>query len=114
MANDAVAAHDLPQSFRAGEEPIGAVDLQAGEWVVGIECGGGGYGNPLERAPQLVLEDVLERYVSPEAARETYGVVVGDGSAVDEVATKELRESMRARRVAVTWLFDRGCDDRQA
>ena len=38
--------------------------------------GGGGYGDPLERDPQLVLEDVINGYVTIKAARERYGVAV--------------------------------------
>lgn len=38
--------------------------------------GGGGYGDPKERDPQLVLQDVINGYVSIEAAWERYGVVV--------------------------------------
>lgn len=38
--------------------------------------GGGGYGNPFERDPQLVLADVVDGYVSMEAAKADYGVVV--------------------------------------
>src|SRR5262249_6631869 len=38
--------------------------------------GGGGFGDPLERAPETVLADVREGYVSREAAERDYGVVV--------------------------------------
>lgn len=38
--------------------------------------GGGGYGDPLQRSPQLVLKDVINEYVSQEAAEREYGVVV--------------------------------------
>jgi N-methylhydantoinase B len=38
--------------------------------------GGGGYGDPFTRDPQLVLTDVINGYVSLEAAKEKYGVVV--------------------------------------
>ena len=38
--------------------------------------GGGGYGNPFERDPQQVLDDVVNGYVSIQAAQEAYGVVV--------------------------------------
>ncbi|MEM7029583.1 MAG: hydantoinase B/oxoprolinase family protein [Chloroflexota bacterium] len=38
--------------------------------------GGGGYGDPFERDPQHVLDDVVSGYVSIEAAREQYGVAV--------------------------------------
>jgi N-methylhydantoinase B len=43
--------------------------------------GGGGYGDPLQRDPELVLADILDQKVSVEAAAEHYGVVVRDGSA---------------------------------
>src|SRR4029077_3984496 len=62
------------------------------------QSGAGGYGDPLERDPARVLEDVLDEYVSVDAARREYGVViVGDGIdlAVDEGATRGLRRSMR-------------------
>ncbi len=52
--------------------------------------GGGGFGDPLERVPELVLEDVLDGKVSVEAAAELYGVVLVDET-VDEAATVELR-----------------------
>ena len=38
--------------------------------------GGGGYGNPIERKPEHVLRDVIDGYVSIEAAKDTYQVVV--------------------------------------
>jgi len=80
---------------------IGDVELEPGEWVRGLESGGGGYGDPLERDPRAVLEDVLERWVSPAGAREDYGVVLdaaADGELrVDEAATAQLRRSRRAQ-----------------
>jgi len=39
-------------------------------------AGGGGYGLPLERDPERVLADVVNGYVSLEAARDIYGVVI--------------------------------------
>ena len=38
--------------------------------------GGGGYGNPFHRPPQLVLNDVINGYISLEAAKQEYGVVI--------------------------------------
>ncbi|NIS35926.1 MAG: hydantoinase B/oxoprolinase family protein, partial [Actinobacteria bacterium] len=52
--------------------------------------GGGGYGDPLERDPAAVREDVLDGKVSAEAAAEEYGVVVADGE-VDREATERRR-----------------------
>src|SRR5207248_4639111 len=62
-------------------------------------AGGGGWGDPLERDPALVLRDVLNDFVSERAAREDYGVVLaGIPLAVDEAATSALRHQMRAAR----------------
>jgi N-methylhydantoinase B/oxoprolinase/acetone carboxylase alpha subunit len=55
---------------------------------------GGGYGPPLERDPQAVLDDVLDDYVTIEEARDVYGVVLTpDGLAVDAERTAEARRS---------------------
>jgi N-methylhydantoinase B len=65
------------------------------------QSGAGGYGDPLERDPQRVLEDVLDDYVSVEAARGEYGVVIAGTGAdpwVDADATSRLRETMRGGR----------------
>jgi N-methylhydantoinase B len=54
--------------------------------------GGGGYGNPMERDPLLVLNDVLNGYVSPGAARLEYGVAVSvERREVDAQETQRLR-----------------------
>jgi N-methylhydantoinase B len=61
--------------------------------VVTIEIpGGGGYGSSLKRAPEAVLADVRDGYVTVEAARERYGVVIDRASwAVDDAATRARR-----------------------
>jgi N-methylhydantoinase B len=62
-------------------------------------AGGGGWGDPLERDPALVLKDVRNEFVSLRAAREEYGIVLaGAPLAVDQVATRSLRNEMRAER----------------
>jgi N-methylhydantoinase B len=65
--------------------------FSAGERLSNRTGGGGGYGEPYERAPEAVREDVLDGYVSREAARETYGVVLTDDDAIDHQATRDLR-----------------------
>jgi N-methylhydantoinase B/oxoprolinase/acetone carboxylase alpha subunit len=53
---------------------------------------GGGYGDPLERDPALVLADVRDGLVTVEEARERYRVAIsGNGRSVDEAATAALR-----------------------
>jgi len=57
--------------------------------------GGGGYGSPLERNPELVLDDVINGYVSMASTREDYGVVINESDmTVDLEATKQLREKL--------------------
>jgi len=56
--------------------------------------GGGGYGDPFERAAALVAEDVRNELVSVARAAEDYGVVVDPASfTVDEAATEKLRSA---------------------
>jgi len=72
-----------------------------GDVVSFQQPGAGGYGDPLERDPRRVLEDVLDDYVSVEAARADYGVVIKDDGfdlEVDERATTKLRRAMSAER----------------
>jgi N-methylhydantoinase B len=53
---------------------------------------GGGYGDPYLRDAAMVLEDVLDDFVSVEQAREHYGVVIDEAAmAVDAEATARLR-----------------------
>jgi N-methylhydantoinase B len=89
--------------------------LHPGDQLWEYIAGGAGYGEPLDRAPDVVLADVLDGKISPEIARAAYGVVLTPaGDLVDEIATKECREALRAERGAVTWTFDRGSDGRLA
>ena len=54
--------------------------------------GGGGYGDPLERDPEMVLSDVVEGYVSIEGARNDYRVAVDPATfEIDWEETKKLR-----------------------
>ena len=70
------------------------VELKPGEIMSYRTCGGGGYGPPEERDPNLVCRDVREGKVSLERAREVYKVVVDTESwTVDEVETKKLRSN---------------------
>ena len=76
--------------------PFGLTQLKPGDVVTIDAAGGGGYGNPFMRDPQLVEDDVKEGYVSPGRAREDYGVVIDPGTGkVDEKATQELRDTLR-------------------
>jgi N-methylhydantoinase B len=56
--------------------------------------GGGGYGNPWERDPELVRRDVVAGYVTREGAERDYGVVLDYALDVDSGATARRREEM--------------------
>ena len=84
------------------EKLPGVVECQVepGEWIRGVDAGGGGYGSPLEREPARVLKDVLARWETIERAHDIYGVVfsgtVEDESlAVDEAATSKRRAELQ-------------------
>jgi N-methylhydantoinase B len=51
-------------------------ELTKGEMLIYRTAGGGGYGNPLKRSPELVVKDIMEDFVSIESAREDYGVIL--------------------------------------
>ena len=80
------------------------IPMQAGERIMFNYGGGGGWGDPYDRDPQAVLDDVIDEYVSVEGARRDYGVVL-TGSLedltleVDDGATD--RTSRRAPRQRV-------------
>ena len=65
--------------------------------ILRIETGGGGgYGHPFDRPAEMVMEDVRGGFVSIEAARRHYGVVLDDG--VDAAATTALRSRRTVTR----------------
>ena len=70
------------------------VRLRHGDAYMMQSGGGGGFGSPLERDPALVADDVKEGYVSQEAARADYGVVVSAEGVLNVIATKNLRAEM--------------------
>ena len=85
-----------------GDEKFAPAGNRGPFWPEGTEVlqntgGGCGWGNPLERDTWRVLDDVLEGYISAEAASKEYGVVLtADRKAVDEAATAKLRAEMAA------------------
>ena len=79
--------------YRSRLEPGAVVSQQTG--------GGGGYGDPLERPVERVLDDVRDEYISAQAAREDYGVFVRrteTGSYELDAARTESLRNRRAKR----------------
>lgn len=101
---------------RPGEAPrwLGAVfsgvPVKPGDVFSRPSAGGGGRGDPLERDPARVLEDVIDGYVTVKGAAQDYGVVVEvvdpdvDDVRLDGPATAALRSEIHARRVG--WLAE--------
>ncbi|RFC68943.1 MULTISPECIES: hydantoinase B/oxoprolinase family protein [Mesorhizobium] len=92
------------------EEWLGSVfsdvSIETGDIFSRPTAGGGGFGDPLERDPERVREDVIDDYVSIERARKDYGVVLkpidvelGEYE-IDAAATKAERADIRAKRQA--------------
>tara|TARA_B100000029_G_C16926126_1_gene723192 strand:- start:166 stop:531 length:366 start_codon:yes stop_codon:yes gene_type:complete len=76
---------------------VGEVELAPGTWLKGKDASGGGYGNPMTREPARVLEDVLERYISIDRAKDVYGVLFSgniedESLRINEEATKQFRK----------------------
>ena len=89
LRRDGVVNNDVPNAkvFRA--------KVKAGDAFVLRSGGGGGFGSPLDRPVEDVLHDVRQGYVSVEAARDYYGVVLeANGNAVDKTATERQRAQL--------------------
>lgn len=71
------------------------IRLHRGDRVWLVSPSGGGYGDPLEREPELVAGDVAEGFVTPGQAFDVYGVVLGADAHPDERATASRREEIR-------------------
>ena len=101
-----------PGSHAPTEVPGLADDVPAkvGDVIEIITTGGGGWGDPTEREPELVLWDVIRGIVSRESAERDYGVVLrgeGEDLTADEEATARRRDEIRTIRPALE-MFDRG------
>ena len=91
---EAEAGHVIVRPGTDREERTGAIyyQMEAEDVIRNNSGGGGGWGNPLEREPQRVLDDVINDFVSLESARADYGVVIDEDSlAIDRAATAALR-----------------------
>lgn len=80
--------------------------VESGDQLHFITWGGGGWGDPLERDPELVAKEITQGLVTVEGAT-AYGVVADEAGTVDEAATASLRDRMREERDEPA-LFDFG------
>lgn len=101
IPNATYSSNDMGMTFELCNE---------GEIYMICQGSGGGYGDVLDRDPQLVMKDLAEDLMSHENARDIYQVVYDEKSlVVDEQATKELRVKYRKQRIARGKPFDQFC-----
>ncbi|MGH7311290.1 MAG: hydantoinase B/oxoprolinase family protein, partial [Candidatus Rokuibacteriota bacterium] len=80
---------------------VSGFPLEPGDLFVMESSGGGGFGDALQRDPELVAADLAAGYVTPGAAEATYGAVLR-GGAIDDAATAARRQALREARVRVS------------
>lgn len=101
-ANVANMPHEHSALRADVEESVswGSIVLKAGDVQVIRAMGGGGYGDPLDRDPALVLADVVIGAVSEPAAKDIYGVVCDAACrSIDDAATAAQRLAIREARI---------------
>lgn len=74
------------------------VPVRAGDKLAFSTAGGGGLGDPLERDPNLVAQEVRRNLLSEDIVYEKYGVALDEDGTVDETATETRREEIRRNR----------------
>ena len=91
---------DTNREVNAGMYATG-VELKKGDVIYYSSSGGGGFGDPVERDPALVLDDVMDEWLTVDAAEQYYGVAIEviDEEActyrIDEAETERLRAKLR-------------------
>ena len=99
---NAVAADDLASTRAEREERIGlgVTDIDAADIQYIRYDGSGGYGDPLDRDPELVLKDLQWGLVTPGPARDIYGIIAdADHQHIDLEATRARRAELRAQQL---------------
>jgi N-methylhydantoinase B len=85
--------------------------LYEGDSLHAFTSGGGGFGDPLNRKPELVLDDIIDKKVSLSVALKDYGVVIDKESMqIDFNKTNELRIERKRLKNSFIKTYDRGKD----
>ncbi len=74
------------------------IHLHGGDLIEVSTPGGGGFGNPFLRAPELVARDVAKGYYTRQQAEAWFGVVLTGGGGVDRAATEAARGGTAAQQ----------------
>ncbi len=97
-----IVGHVTLNPGEATEREIGKIsvlELEKGDVVRIVTPAGGGYGDPFTRDPTLVSADIVSGLMTPEHARDAYGVVADAAGVVDGPATSALRLSRGNREI---------------
>jgi N-methylhydantoinase B len=87
----AAAVRSTGAQARPLTSKIAGLRLREGDLLSLQFAGGGGWGDPREREPERVRQDVERGYVSRQAARDDYGVALADDLSIDAEETARLR-----------------------
>ena len=96
------------ESIRCDARFVALVEVDKDDLLHYVTWGGGGWGDPLQRDPEIVAAEVRRGLVSVDGAAD-YGVVLGKDNSVDVAATEKLRKKMAKERGEPS-LFDFGPD----
>lgn len=91
--------HTLNGRPEGGPAQTASLIFSRGDVYTVVHGGGGGVGDPLLREAALVRDDVIDGYVSAEAARDLYGIVLDAEGNLDAGATQEQRAAIRRARI---------------
>jgi N-methylhydantoinase B len=95
--NDVLLRRGGEMQSEAVNAKLYSTRLAAGDAFYLRSGGGGGFGSPLKRPPEKVLEDVRSGYVTIDSARRYYGVIIDERSmSADPTATATLRAEIEA------------------
>jgi len=110
--------HPAKRSFKKLEKASGKkitlgakvdrIDVEAGDLLHYVTWGGGGWGDPLTRDPELVAKEVRQALITKKGALD-YGVVLSRSGKIDKRTTNALRKKMKKARGKVR-VFDYGPD----
>ena len=85
-----------PDGFPEALPNCAQVKLLDGETILSICCGGGGYGDPMQRSLALIEKDLSEGWISAERAASVYGAVLNGKGGIDRAASSRARASSPA------------------
>lgn len=93
-----IADEEIEGDYEIDQLGIESRKYDKGDVLMGMSSGGGGIGDPLERDPELVRNDLEEGMITEWTARNVYKVAIDDGS-VNQQKTRKLREDTRQQRM---------------